>query len=77
MTGHPVIAHDKGMLHKWFGPSRSTHWTIAGSAAVIILGSHLVYGPENGTTISAAERIPAAMAPAPLALVPSEKRGRV
>jgi hypothetical protein len=78
MTGHPVIAHDKSMLHKWFGPNRSTHWTIAGSVAVIVLGSYLVYSnhgsnPANGTTTSAAERIPAAMAPAPLAPVPSEK----
>ena len=78
MTGHPVIAHDKSMLHKWFGSNRSTHWTIAGSVAVIMLGSHLVYSnrdgnPANPTNTSAAERIPAAMAPAPLAPLPSEK----
>jgi hypothetical protein len=73
MTGHSVIAHDKGVLHKWFGPNPSTHWTIAGSVAVIMLGSYLVYKPENRTAISAAERIPAAMAPAPLAPLPSGK----
>ena len=70
MTGPSVIEHDKSMLHKWFGMNRGTHWTIAGSVAVIMLGSYLVYSyrdtsPTTATGISAAERTspPAASAP--------------
>jgi hypothetical protein len=78
MTGHSAIRHDKGVLHKWFGPNRGTHWTIAGSVAVIILGGYLVYStrdssPNTATTISAAEPTPAATAPAPPAPRTSEK----
>ena len=36
MAEPSVIHHDKNMLHKWFGPNRGTHWTIAGSVAVIM-----------------------------------------
>jgi len=47
MTGHLAIRHDRKMLrkwrHKWFGVNRGTHWSIAGSVAVIILGSYLIY----------------------------------
>ena len=78
MSAQQANPHDKSTFHKWFGPNRSTQWTIAGSVAVIMLGSYLVYSnpdsnPANPTTTSAAERIPAAMAPAPLAPLPSEK----
>ena len=72
MKGPSVIHHDKSMLHKWFGPNRGTHWTIAGSVAVIMLGSYLVYSyrdisPTAATNISAAERTPVPMPPAPSA----------
>jgi hypothetical protein len=67
MTGPSVIQHVKGMLHKWLGPNRGTHWTIAGSVAVIMLGGYLIY------SISAAERTPAPMTPAPPASVTSKK----
>jgi hypothetical protein len=78
MAGHSVIRHDKSMLHKWFGPNRSTHWTIAGAVAVIILGSYLVYSnrgsnPSTAATISAAEGTPAPAAPAPPAPLTSGK----
>ena len=36
MPGRSVIQHDKNILYKWFGPNRGTHWTIAGSVAVIM-----------------------------------------
>jgi hypothetical protein len=71
MTGPSVIQHDKNALHKWFGPKRGTHWSIAGSIAVIILGSYLVYSmrdsnPATTTTASSVQRTSAPMAPAPL-----------
>jgi hypothetical protein len=72
MTGSPVIRHDKNQfqkwLHKWFGTNRGTHWTVAGSVAVIILGSYLISDIRDGiptTRISAAERAPASMTPGP------------
>jgi hypothetical protein len=70
MTGHSVIRHDKSVLHKWFGPNRSTHWTIAGAVAVIILGGYLVYSnrdsnPRTAAAISTAEGTPAPAPPAP------------
>jgi hypothetical protein len=55
-------------LHKWFGSNRGTHWTVAGSVAVIILGSYLITNMGNGqptTTISAGERAPTPMTPGP------------
>ena len=60
-------------LHKWFGTNRGTHWTIAGSVAVIIFGSYLVYNSRDGnpttTTISsAAERTVSPMTPGPFTL---------
>ena len=64
MTGPSVIQHNKSMLRKWFGPNRGTHWSIAGSVAVIILGGYLIYS---------AERTPAPMAPAPTAPLTSNK----
>jgi hypothetical protein len=68
MTGHSVIRHDKSVLHKWFGPNRSTHWTIAGAVAVIILGvySNRDSNPRTAAAISAAEGTPAPAPPAPL-----------
>jgi hypothetical protein len=73
----PVIRHNKKMLrkwlHKWFGANRGTHWTIAGSVAVIILGIYLIYNIRDGnlttaTTIAATGRAPAPMTPGPLTL---------
>ena len=69
MAGPAVIHHDKSMLHKWFGPNRGTHWTIAGAVAVIVLGSYLVYSnrdqtPVTASTTSAAQQTPAPTAPA-------------
>jgi hypothetical protein len=71
MTGPSVIRHKKNTLHKWFGPNSGTHWTIAGSVAVIMLGSYLVYSirdsnPTTAAAISATERAPAPLTPAPL-----------
>lgn len=73
MADHSATQHDKSTLHKWFGPNRSTHWTIAGSVAVILLGGYLVYSNREGTPapapaapLSAAAPTPAPMAPVPL-----------
>jgi hypothetical protein len=56
------------LFHKWFGASRGTHWTIAGSVAVIVFGSYLVYNGRNSnpTTIifiPATERTASPIAP--------------
>jgi len=70
MTEPSVIPSNKSMLRKWFGPNRSTHWTIAGSVAVIMLGSYLVYSNRDGVTaitISAPGQTPPPATPAPLA----------
>jgi hypothetical protein len=77
MGARSVIRHDgnklRRWLHKWFGTNRGTHWSIAGSVAVIIFSSYLIYNsrPSNPTTapiIAAAVRVPAPMTPAPLTL---------
>ncbi len=51
MTGHLAIQHNRKMfrkwLHKWFGANRGTHWSIAGSVAVIIFGSYLIYNSRE------------------------------
>jgi hypothetical protein len=55
----PVIRHNKNMLNKWFGTNRGTHWTVAGSIAVIIIGSYLIYNGREHTTVGiAAEQSP-------------------
>jgi hypothetical protein len=73
MSGPSRSRYDRNKLHKWFGTNRGTHWSIAGSVAVIIFGSYLIYNsrPSNPTTttaIAAAERTPAPMTPGPLTL---------
>jgi hypothetical protein len=83
MAGHPVIRHDESILHKWFGPNRTTHWTLAGSIALIILGSYLVYSMRDNTPMAVgiipmaqqtpAPAAPAAPAPAPPAALESVK----
>jgi hypothetical protein len=70
MTEPSVTRNDKSALHKWIGPNRGTHWAIAGSVAVIMLGSYLIYSNSDGnqitTTTSGIARTPAPNAPAPL-----------
>jgi hypothetical protein len=60
-------------LHKWFGTNRGTHWSIAGSVAVIIFGSYLIYNhrdsnPAKAATAPTAQQTPAPMTPGPLTL---------
>jgi hypothetical protein len=65
MTRRSAIPHNRSILHKWFGPNRGTHWSIAGSVGVIILGSYLVYSSQKAaTTIIVVEQSPAATTPA-------------
>jgi hypothetical protein len=74
MSVRPANLHDKNTLHKWFGANRGTHWSIAGSVAVIIFAGYLIYSNRGGgnptttTTIPAAERTAAPMTPGPLLL---------
>jgi hypothetical protein len=77
MIALSVLRYDKNKLrkwfHKWFGTNRGTHWTIAGSVAVIIFGSYLIYNSRDSnpttTTIGpAAERTPSPMTPGPFTL---------
>ena len=73
MNSAPVIHNDKNMLHKRpgesFGTNRGTHWTVAGSVAVIILGGYFIYSSrDSNPTIAAAtpavEQTPVAASPA-------------
>jgi len=73
MTVLAVIRHDSKMLRKWFGPNRGTHWSVAGSVAVIIFASYLIYhsrdsNPASAAAVPAAERpvIPITPGPFPL-----------
>ncbi len=64
MANPSGVQQTKNTLLKWFGPNSGTHWTIAGSVAVIMLGSYLVYSirdgsPANAVTFSAPEQTPA------------------
>ena len=74
MADPSAIRHNRSWLHRWFGPNRDTHWSVAGAVAVILLGSYLVYSnqttaPPNAT----AEQTPAPIAPAPPASLNSQK----
>jgi hypothetical protein len=40
-------------LQKLFGSNRGTHWSIAGSVAVIVLGTYLIYSGHNGNLTTA------------------------
>jgi hypothetical protein len=77
MAARSAIRHNKGTLHKWFGPNRGTHWNIAGAVAVIVLGGYFIYSnrdrtPTTAASISATEPSSRAIAPA-LPAPPSEK----
>ena len=41
MTGPSVIQPEKNVLHRWFGTNHGTHWTVASSVMVIILGDFI------------------------------------
>jgi cytochrome b subunit of formate dehydrogenase len=77
MNAVSVLRYDKNKLrqwfHRWFGTNRGTHWTVAGSVAVIIFGGYLIYNGLNGnptTTLlgPAAERNLHPMTPGPFPL---------
>jgi len=65
-----MIQHGKGLFHKWFGPNPGTHWIIAGSVVVILLGSYFVYSNQNNSlpnaAVPATEQAPAPAPPAPI-----------
>jgi hypothetical protein len=46
MTDSSEMRRDKNKFQKWLckwpGTNRGTHWTVAGSVAVIILGGYLI-----------------------------------
>src|SRR5579863_2953646 len=51
MSARSIIQHDMNVLYKWFqksfGTNRGTHWSVAGSVAVIIFGSYLIYSNRS------------------------------
>jgi hypothetical protein len=55
MKSRPIIRKKlfRLRLKKWFGSNRGTHWSIAGSVGVIILGTYLIYSGHNGNTTTA------------------------
>ena len=71
MTGQRAKEPRKNMLRRWFGPNRNTHWTIAGSVAVIMLGAYLVYSNHDGNPASSAISATEA-APPPTGQAPSK-----
>jgi hypothetical protein len=73
MNSAPVIHNDKNMPHKppgkSFGTNRGTHWTVACSVTVIILGSYLIYcsrdsNPRLAGATPAVEQTPVPASPA-------------
>jgi hypothetical protein len=58
MSTRSVIRHDVNVLYKWFhkslGTNRGTHWSIAGSVAVIISGSCVIYSNRSSNPAAAA-----------------------
>ena len=73
MNSAPVIHDDKNMPHKRpgksFGTNRGTHWTVAGSVTVIILGGYFIYSsrdsnPTLAGATPAVEQIPVPASPA-------------
>jgi len=73
MSARSAIRHEENTFYKWFGANRGTHWSIAGSLAVIIFGGYLIYNYRDNncttaTTIPATEGTPAPMTPEPLTL---------
>jgi hypothetical protein len=76
MADHPTF-EGKSALHRLFGPDRNSHWIIAGSIMVVMLGGYLVYSfdankPTIVVTIPATVQNPAPSAP-PLPVPTSEK----
>ena len=70
MTDPSAIQHDKNMLHRWFGTNRGTHWTVASSVMVIILGGFFIYSSRDsnraiGGITLAVEQTPSPASPAP------------
>ena len=72
MVSRSDIQRDKNASHGWFGTNGGTHWTVAGSVAVIVFGSYLIYNnrDHNPTGLTAvpiaAEQAQAPIAPAAL-----------
>jgi hypothetical protein len=67
MANHQTTP-DKGVLHRLFGANRNTHWIVAGSIMVIMLGGYLVYSfdankPTIVVTVPATAQTPAPSAP--------------
>jgi hypothetical protein len=58
MTRRLINRQKKTMLRnwltKWFGSNRGTHWSVAGSVAVIVLGTYLIYSQGGNTTTATA-----------------------
>jgi hypothetical protein len=73
MKSAPVVQpvtprNSKKRIDKWFVTTQGTHWMVAGSVTVIILGSYLIYSmrntnPTNATTTSAVHVVPTAAMP--------------
>jgi len=66
MAGHLTIRRDqkifRSRLHKWFGTKHGTHWSVAGSVAIVIFGSYLIYNGREDK-------------PSPAAAMPGAERG--
>jgi hypothetical protein len=71
MTRRANSQNIRSILRRRLGPSRSTHWAVAGAIGVIILGSYLIYSnhdmsPAVATTNFQVKPGPNPTSPAPL-----------
>jgi hypothetical protein len=41
-------------LRNWFGTKQGTHWSVAGSVAIVIFGGYLIYNGREGKPSPAA-----------------------
>jgi hypothetical protein len=54
-------------LRKWFGANRGTHWSVAGSIAVIIFGVYLIYNNHDSNLKTVPSNPAVAGTPTPMA----------
>ncbi len=75
MNSDPVIRHDQKRLRarsgsKWYATTLGTHWTVAGSVAVIIFGSYVVYRNHDNNQAIATAAATVELAPLPTSSAP-------
>jgi hypothetical protein len=70
MTRRADSQNIRSILRRRLGPSRSTHWAVAGAVGVIILGSYLIYSNHDISSAVATTNFEAKPGSNPTAPVP-------